>query len=246
MSLGRHLTLVSRLPHITFAFLRPVACHPWEICSFLTYRPTFLRSCAFLRCHLSPLTCFHATGLSHSHAWFFLVCRLSPLTGLLFPSMSFFSRDILSRAWLVTCHVCSSIVCHLPSKTGMHIAGSSVAPPDMLSRARSSLAFRLPILTCCLYSVTIFLVPDLSSAIPDILAPQELFPCRSRHVRLFLSCSLQTLTFPSIPGKPFPYAYVYRSLAYCLSPLTGLREHDLSSMKFLCVSASLDKFAIYG
>lgn len=128
----------------------------------------------------------------------------------------------------------------------MHIAGSSVAPPDMLSLARSSLAFRLPILTCCLYSVTVLLVPDLSSAIPDMLMPQELFPRRSRHVRLFLSCSLQTLTFPSIPGKSFPSAYVYISLTYRLSPLICLRVHHLSSMAFLCVSASLDKFAIYG
>lgn len=229
-----------------FTFLRPVACHPWDICSFLTYRPIFLRFCAFLPCHLSPLTCFHVTGLSHSHAWFSLVCRLSPLTGLLFPAMSFFPRDILSRASLVACHVCSSIVCHLPSKTCMHIAGSSVAPPDMLSRARSSLAFRLPILTCCLYSVTIFLVPHLSYAIPDMLTPKELFPCRSRHVRIFLSCSLQTLTFPSIPGKSFPYAYWYRSLAYRVSPLTCLVVHDFSSMVFFCVSASLEKFAIYG
>jgi len=128
----------------------------------------------------------------------------------------------------------------------MHIAGSSVALPDMLSRARSSLAFRLPILTRFLYSVTIFLVPDRSSAIPDMLTPQELFPCRSRHVCFFLSCTLQTLTFPSIPGKSFPYACVYRSLAYRLSPLTRLRVHDLSSMVFLCVSATLEKFAIYG
>lgn len=128
----------------------------------------------------------------------------------------------------------------------MHIAGSSVAPLDMLSRARSSLVFLLPILTCCLYSITVLLVPDLSSAIPDMLMPQELSPCRSRHVRLFLSCSLQTLKFPSIPGKSFPNAYVYRSLAYRLSPLTCLCFHHLSSMAFLCVSASLDKFAIYG
>jgi hypothetical protein len=128
----------------------------------------------------------------------------------------------------------------------MHIAGSSVAPPDMLSRARSSLAFRLPILTCCLYSVTVFLVPDLSFALPDMLISQELFPCRSRHVRLFPSCSLQTLTFPSIPGKSFPNAYVYRSLANRLSPPDMFAVHDLSSMAFLCVSASLDKFAIYG
>jgi hypothetical protein len=72
------------------------------------------------------------------------------------------------------------------------------------------------------------------------------YACHSRHVRLFLSCSLKTLTFPCIPAKSFPYAYVYRSLAYRLSPLTGLRVHDLSSMVFLCVSARLDKFAIYG
>jgi hypothetical protein len=56
-----------------------------HFCSFLTYRPIFLRSCAFLPCHLSPLTCFLVTGLSHSHAWFSLVCRLSPLIALLFP-----------------------------------------------------------------------------------------------------------------------------------------------------------------
>lgn len=75
------------LPDIMFTFLRPVACHPWDICSFLTYRPIFLRSCASLPCHLSLLTCFHVTGLSYSHAWFSLVCRLSPLTGLLFPAI---------------------------------------------------------------------------------------------------------------------------------------------------------------
>lgn len=91
----------------------------------------------------------------------------------------------------------------------------------------SSLTSRLLSLIC-LCPRSFFLVA------PDVLASSFLVVCsRTWHFRVSLASLFPTLASTS-PCR------------IACHPLTCLCVLDLSSMEFLCVSTSLDKFAIYG
>jgi hypothetical protein len=244
VSLCRHLPLVMLVRHNV---CHSLSCrlHPWDICSFLTFRPIFLRSCASLPCHLSPLTCFYVTGLSHSHAWFSLVCRQSRLIGLLslpcrFSRVTYYlvldlSPAMFDRLSSVTCHQrheCISLVrplfllkCFLVLARPWPFACESWHVVCVPSQFFSSLTSRLLSLIC-LRLRSFFLVA------PDVFACSFLVVCNLWHFGVSLVNLSPTLT----ATDPWRVA---------LSPLICLVVHDLSSMAFLWVSASLDIFVIY-